>query len=485
MTATVARLTEPRVIAGLGLLVIAAAVGALAGYDPTLSIAAAVGMTFVLVAVSNLAVGVTVFGFLTFLELVPTAGGGLLSLPKLAGLTLAVSWIAAISLRGGRDRLFGSALLAAAIAFFVAWVALSGLWAEDSGRTWTALSRYALNAALFPIVFIAVREARHLRWVAYGIVAGATLAAGYGLATTPNLSGAATSITSTDDLNRVSGTIGDPNQLASVLVVGVVISFALALDRLRPSPARLITVGSALLCLAVIFATVSRGGIVALATALIASVALGGPRKGGMALLASFAVLVSLAYFAFAASPAQLDRLITTDGGTGRTDIWKIGWRMVDDKPFHGVGAGNFSVSSIHYLLVEPGALERDEFIVTEPKVAHNMYLEVLAETGIVGLVLFLVILAMCIYAFIRAASIFDRADEDGLALITRGFVVGLIAILAADFFLSDEFGKLLWMLLSLGPASLAIARRCATAKGAEGGGQSPAGPLSPGARSS
>ena len=41
----------------------------------------------------------------------------------------------------------------------------------------------------------------------------------------------------------------------------------------------------------------------------------------------------------------------------------------------------NFPVASIHYLL-EPGALMRTDFIVDNPKVAHNTYLNVLAELG-------------------------------------------------------------------------------------------------------
>ena len=52
---------------------------------------------------------------------------------------------------------------------------------------------------------------------------------------------------------------------------------------------------------------------------------------------------------------------------------------MVQDKPVAGVGAGNFPVSSIHYLL-RPGKTQRDEIIVDKQKVAHNIYLTVLSE---------------------------------------------------------------------------------------------------------
>lgn len=461
MTAAAERLTDPRYLIGAGVAFVGAAVGALAGYDPKLAIAAAIGLAFVLIAIGDLAIGIAIFCVLTFLELSPVAGGPALSFAKVAGLTLAISWLAVIGGDVGRSRLFFSShpAMSAALAFFLAWTTLSGLWAEDSGTTWMAVGRYALDIALVPIIFTGIREPRHMRWVAGCIAGGAAMAAAYGVIVAPNVSEAATSITAAEDLNRVSGTIGDPNLLASVLVVGLVMALVLSLDAARSSLVRLTSGSVALLCMTAIFATVSRGGIIALAAALLAAVALAGPRRGRMALAVTTLVIAAVGYFAVFASQAQVDRLTNADGGAGRTDIWKVGWRMVQDHPVEGIGAGNFQVSSIHYLL-EPGAIQRPEFIVDQPAVAHNMYLEVLAETGIVGLAFFLAFILISLSTAVRAAKSFDRLGEDGLALIARGVAVGLISMLAADFFLSAQLSKLLWVLISLGPAMLAIAMR-------------------------
>ena len=38
--------------------------------------------------------------------------------------------------------------------------------------------------------------------------------------------------------------------------------------------------------------------------------------------------------------------------------------------------------------------------------------------------------------------------------------IVAILALLAADFFLSDQYSKQLWLLLALGPALLAVSRR-------------------------
>jgi O-antigen ligase len=196
-----------------------------------------------------------------------------------------------------------------------------------------------------------------------------------------------------------------------------------------------------------------------LAVALIAAVLLGGRRRGTMLIAALVAVMITVFYFATIAPQDVKERVTHPQGGTGRVDIWKVGWRMVEANPIHGVGSGNFQTSSIHYLL-EPGKLARSDFIVNTPKVAHNTYLQVLAELGIVGFGLFVTVLLfgfVCAFKAHRAAA---AAGDRELDIIARATVVALVALFAAYFFVSRDFGKQLWLLLSLGPVMLEIARR-------------------------
>jgi hypothetical protein len=111
----------------------------------------------------------------------------------------------------------------------------------------------------------------------------------------------------------------------------------------------------------------------------------------------------------------------------------------------------------VHYLIA-PGTVARADLIVDAPHVAHNLYLQVLSELGVVGLVPFLVILIFPLVCMLRAARLFERRGDPDMELISRGVFVGLVGILAADFFLSAQFSKQLWLLLGLGPALLAIA---------------------------
>ncbi len=101
----------------------------------------------------------------------------------------------------------------------------------------------------------------------------------------------------------------------------------------------------------------------------------------------------------------------------------------------------------------------RSDFIVDTPKVAHNMYLEVLAELGIVGAALFATILLFSLVCAFKAIEGFERSGDRGMEILSRALFVALVALLASDVFGSRQFSKQLWLLLSLGPAFLAIAR--------------------------
>jgi len=71
-------------------------------------------------------------------------------------------------------------------------------------------------------------------------------------------------------------------------------------------------------------------------------------------------------------------------GWLTRIEMAKVSWRMITDHPWFGVGAGRFYELSANYL---PSTRLAD---VYSQENAHNNYLQVLAELGIVGAVLLL-----------------------------------------------------------------------------------------------
>jgi O-antigen ligase len=444
-----ARSELPTTLLGAGLLGSALLMGVLAGVNPALAIGVTAGLVLLIIAMANLTAGICLLAFLTFLDtILPADAEGALSVSKLVGLALVLSWFAVITAgeRERRQQIFSPQAFLFVLIFFVGWAAVSAVWAEDTGAAIGATTRYLPNAMLFLIVFAGVRTRKQLLWVVGSLVVGAVVAAGYGMVAGPP----------PDDPGRAA--IGNANETAASLVMGGTLAAALAFT-LRGKPVlRVLTAVAVPLCVFSVFLTLSRGGLVALGASLIAAIVVAGRRRGPVLGLAAVAVLATVVYFGAFAPVEARDRILELEGGTGRTDIWTVGWRMVEDQPLVGVGAGNFPVASIQYLL-EPGALLRTDFIVDNPKVAHNTYLNVLAELGVIGLALFLAIIAFPLWWATRAVGFATQAGDRQLDVLARAMVVVIVGLLAADFFGSRQYSKQLWLLLSLCPVLLEISR--------------------------
>lgn len=175
-------------------------------------------------------------------------------------------------------------------------------------------------------------------------------------------------------------------------------------------------------------------------------------------MLLALALGGALYFTALAPLPAR-ERISSANGGTGRSDLWKVGLRMVRANPVGGVGVGNFQAVSPDYTL-QPGTITRADLIFSAaPKVTHNTYLEITAEMGIPGLLLFLSVIWSSLACALKAARIWSARGQPTMEALARGVVLGLLGMLVADFFISDMYTKLLWVMIAIGPAMLGIAR--------------------------
>lgn len=453
-TAVTSSLRLPERIPQAVLLALAACFGVLAGLDPKIAVAGAIGLAFLGAALVDVTFGLCVFTVVAFVDVLPEFGGTLFSFAKITGALLAASWAATSAVRGRRRRGFISThpFATYTIALFLAWGCVSLLWAEQASAGLAVLPRYALNLVLFLIVYAAVASRRQAVWVMSAYIAGATLAAAFAIVSPAGWGGP-------NEVARATGTVGDANELAAVLIPAIVLGLVLAVASKGAPLGRLVAAGAAVICMAAFFLTLSRGGLVGLGCALLAAIVLGGRWRPVATIAAIGLALVTVGYFSFVATSAERDRVTQVQGGTGRTDIWTVGMRMVRDHPFTGVGIGNFQNSSVHYLL-QPGAIQRSEFFVDQPKATHNTFLQVLTELGIPGLALFLAIIGFSLSTAYRAARAFHAHGDLRMELIARGVLVALVGLLAADFFISANFSKQLWLLLGICPALLVIARR-------------------------
>jgi O-antigen ligase len=137
---------------------------------------------------------------------------------------------------------------------------------------------------------------------------------------------------------------------------------------------------------------------------------------------------IGVLFFLQANSPtASLDRLATTWGSIaagdlgGRVPLWNTTLAIFAEHPILGIGAGDLHASTVL------GA------------VAHNTYLSILAELGLIGFILFVILVGI---VFIQALIQARRADILWMALLAT-WAIGV-------FTLSWEFRKPTWLLLSL-----------------------------------
>jgi putative inorganic carbon (HCO3(-)) transporter len=431
----------------------AGAVGLLAGSDPRLAIAASLGIAFVVLTMADLTAGVASFAALSTVDFASSASGAF-SITKLFGLLLAASWLAVITTRptARQDFLRIHPYISALVGLFLAWAMVSFLWAEDPGESFASVQRWALNIVLLLIVFTAVQKKSDAFAVGYGFLAGAVGVAIYGLISPPNPAAE----------GRLEGGSLDPNQLAAVCVAGIILGLGLAVAAKGRPVARGAALVGVAFCTVTTMLTASRGGLIALSVALIATIIFV-KRWRVQAIIA--AVVIAFAgyyYFATLASPEARDRVLSTTQGQervleGRTTIWHVGWRTFTANPVIGVGDGNFGVSFRHYLL-EPGAVGRSDQVFKQT-VAHNSYLQVGAELGVVGASLFIGVLLSCIGSALLAARDFDRGGDRSMAIYAATLAVAIMGYLTAIFFISQEQSKQLWLLLALAPALRSIAK--------------------------
>jgi len=455
---TTARRPRGLTLAPVALLGLAAVIGLMAGVHPAIGIGLALAVIFVLVATWDLALGVCGFVLLAPLDVISSNND--VSLTKAVGALLVLAWVAAAASQGvsKRSLITSQPWLTTFLVGFIAWSALSAVWAQSTSDAYRSTIRFALNAVLFPIIYLAVRDRRRVVWILAVFVLGAQLSVVWGFVHGPSGDSTVTMLNAQG--GRLTGARGDSNVLATLLLVSTVFAAALAIV-LRGIPlAAPLSLGAALLGLVALFATFSRGGVVALIVVVLVGLIYGGRWRKGMAALGLTALLVGVAYVAGPAGGGTGSDRLLDSSTSGRSSIWTVGWRMVTANPVIGVGSGNYTTAESQYLLTSPGLLPADQFILDTPYVAHNIYLHVLAEMGVIGLFLFVGLLALSIGSAMRAVRIAKAHDDRSLEVLGRALVMTLAGILAADFFVSEQYSKQLWVLLALGPALLAIAQR-------------------------
>ena len=262
--------------------------------------------------------------------------------------------------------------------------------------------------------------------------------------------------------NRAGGPIGEPNRYAQILLVLLPIAFFLARSA-GSRRSRLLIAACGALILAGTVLTYSRGGFVTLVvmTAILALTRVIRLRT----LVAAGAVLFVLV---FALAPGFVLRMASLQEAPGllegtdsdsedvmRSRLTEMlsAFSVFVDHPLVGVGPGQYSPVYSEKYMSDPDIAYK---VIDRPRRAHNLYFELAAETGILGLVTFLSLVAVVQIRLWRSWRRFRESRED-LAGLALGFFVAIWGYLVSAVFLHLSYQRYYWLLLGLAAAALHV----------------------------
>ncbi len=300
---------------------------------------------------------------------------------------------------------FGAALLAVladgqlriprpvhlALLAFIVWAGLTCLWSVDLDFSLYILKTWGqLLALLWLILEFASTPTRQV-----------SLLRAYVLGTCVSAVGTLISYSRESSLywERSVAAGFDPNDLCVILALSIPMSFYLLAVDSRGFRVWLWRLHLPLIFCAALL-TASRGGFIAICGSLLIVPLL----FRNLTRVTKTGLLLAVVFFATAvmvyAPTAPLERLASipqeiSSGTIGeRGAIWRAGWQVYQERPFTGVGIGAFATAVSPFL--------------GEAIVAHNAFLTVLVETGLVGFALLILALCMLAARIVRLDSI-DR----------------------------------------------------------------------------
>ena len=246
------------------------------------------------------------------------------------------------------------------------------------------------------------------------------------------------------------GAMFDPNDTAFFILNFIAFNFLF----LKPSTSlkiRIIVIANVIICLMVMFKTGSRGGFVACIS--VFTYLLFVKTRTVNIIFFKKMILVLTVFIILLSISMNTERYrsilnVSSDynivAETGRLSIWKIGMKMMLSNPLTGVGVGRF------YEGVGRDRQERG-LLSWRWQAAHNSFVQIGAETGVIGLILFIV---MSSRVFVITGRVRSRSRSDDLIRIAEMARAGFLGHLVSGMFLSQGY-SIYWVFYIALSASL------------------------------
>jgi len=244
----------------------------------------------------------------------------------------------------------------------------------------------------------------------------------------------------------IDSILGDPNDLALVLSFPISFATGLAVTKGRGRFSRCLGVAGYFLIASGIIATQSRGGLLAIVAVTsvfafykIRSKLLVGCLGGvGMLVLVLFAGISDRS--SGGAGESGVD-----ESAQGRLYAWQAAFKMANTHPFTGVGLDNFTMNYFFYSPHWDGMNHA----------VHSTWFGVLAETGYIGLGIFLVLVVKTVKSMYQTVNDLQPLYERGLCspvlfCSAQSILAGLAGFIASGTFLTQGFTWPIYILLAL-----------------------------------
>ena len=248
----------------------------------------------------------------------------------------------------------------------------------------------------------------------------------------------------------IRSNLGDPNDLALVLMFPMAFAVSLVLTPGIGKVARTIGIAGVPLLFSAVIATQSRGGLLG----IMAVFAVFGYRRirsktlffaiGGIGMF----VLLALAGISDRASGGAAEEGID-ESAMGRLYAWQAAFGMALARPLNGVGLDNFYHN---YYFYSPHWDGKNHAV-------HSTWFGVMAETGFVGLIVFVAMMVMLVRSALHSLTRIEASVHEvdpAVHASSQAVLAGIIATLVSGTFLTQGFT---WPVYILAALIVAVAR--------------------------
>ena len=352
---------------------------------------------------------------------------GHFAVSRIVGVLLIVAGLGSM-VKGRSIKIRRPSLMLCLTILFVFWAGLSALWSINVSRSLFLWLTYVQLAVMVWLIWELCRTREQHLVLLQAFVLGAFVLAGstaYEYLTNP-------AVTSANQyaVRYTGGLAADENVIASIMAFALPLAWYLSVTR-RSGWLRWLNLIYLPVGILAIVLTASRGGAIIAVTGLaVIPLTYTHISRVRRVLLTVLFVVMAVALVNLV-PPENVARLtetsseLTEGNVSNRSQIWEAGLEVYSDHPVLGVGVGGFSDA------VMP--------ILGYKQVAHNVFVNLLTEMGVVGVGLYTLMLLVILVPLLRLPS----PDRTVYTFIWLALFISLLPS-------NDEDAQYTWALLAL-----------------------------------